>query len=190
MARRELSNTLKNLKFMQKTARREEKTEKEEEVKPAGNFVAVGAVKRKCVVIMEGDPQPGAIIGRMSFQSFNPSIDKLNEQASNIHQPEASATCSNNQTGKNPLRENGILEDGEYSEADKLDPEANGDHKRKQSDVVSEPQYPKKSPKNVQAGQQSSPSNHKGSFKQPKHEKLDWNVLRPPKFPNKNGERN
>jgi hypothetical protein len=27
------------------------------------------------VVIMEGDPHPGAINGRMSFQSFNPSID-------------------------------------------------------------------------------------------------------------------
>lgn len=27
------------------------------------------------VVIMEGDPHPGAIKGRMSFQSFNPSID-------------------------------------------------------------------------------------------------------------------
>ncbi|KAK0603853.1 hypothetical protein LWI29_009389 [Acer saccharum] len=190
MARRELSNTLKNLKFMQRAAPKEEKIEKEEEVKPAGNFVSPGAVKRKCVVIMEGDPQPGAIIGRMSFQSFNPSIDKLNGQASNVGQPEASATCSNNQTGKNPSRENGSLEDGECSEADKLHPEANGDHKRKQSEVVSEPQYPKKSPKNVQGGQQSSPSNHKGTFKQPKNEKLDWNVLRPPKFSNKKGDRN
>ena len=27
------------------------------------------------LVIMEGDPHPGAINGRMSFQSFNPSID-------------------------------------------------------------------------------------------------------------------
>ena len=27
------------------------------------------------VVVMEGDPHPGAIVGRMSFQSFNPSID-------------------------------------------------------------------------------------------------------------------
>lgn len=27
------------------------------------------------VVIIEGDPHPGAIKGRMSFQSFNPSID-------------------------------------------------------------------------------------------------------------------
>lgn len=27
------------------------------------------------VVIMEGDPHPGAVIGRMSFQSFNHSID-------------------------------------------------------------------------------------------------------------------
>lgn len=27
------------------------------------------------LVIMEGDPHPGAVVGRMSFQSFNPSID-------------------------------------------------------------------------------------------------------------------
>lgn len=27
------------------------------------------------VVIMEGDPHPGAAMGRMSFQSFNPSVD-------------------------------------------------------------------------------------------------------------------
>jgi len=27
------------------------------------------------VVIMEGDPHPGALKGRMSFQSFNPSVD-------------------------------------------------------------------------------------------------------------------
>ncbi|KAK9168407.1 hypothetical protein Syun_000547 [Stephania yunnanensis] len=34
---------------------------------------------------MEGNPPPGALKGRMSFQSFNPSIDKLNEEATNLH---------------------------------------------------------------------------------------------------------
>ncbi|XP_030956005.1 uncharacterized protein LOC115978122 isoform X2 [Quercus lobata] len=63
MAKRELSSTLRNLKFMQRAALREENTKKDEDVKPDG------------VVIMEGDPNPGAIKGRMSFQSFNPSID-------------------------------------------------------------------------------------------------------------------
>lgn len=66
----------------------------------------------------------------------------------------------------------------------------NGDLKRKQSEVESEQQNRNKSPKNDQAGQQSSPSSHKGSYKQPKREKLDWSVLRPPKFPNKKGEQN
>uniref|UniRef100_A0A453DXT7 Uncharacterized protein n=1 Tax=Aegilops tauschii subsp. strangulata TaxID=200361 RepID=A0A453DXT7_AEGTS len=32
-------------------------------------------VARKCVVVMEGNPLPGAVKGRMSFQNFNPSID-------------------------------------------------------------------------------------------------------------------
>lgn len=30
---------------------------------------------RCSVVLVEGDPHPGALKGRMSFQSFNPSID-------------------------------------------------------------------------------------------------------------------
>eukprot|EP00252_Welwitschia_mirabilis_P010191 TRINITY_DN2335_c0_g1_i3.p1 TRINITY_DN2335_c0_g1~~TRINITY_DN2335_c0_g1_i3.p1 ORF type:complete len:127 (+),score=33.13 TRINITY_DN2335_c0_g1_i3:452-832(+) len=30
---------------------------------------------------MESDPSPGAAIGRMSFQDFNPSIQKLNSEA-------------------------------------------------------------------------------------------------------------
>lgn len=86
-------------------------------------------------------------------------------------------------------RENGSSEDGaEFSKADKRD--ANGDLKRKQSEVHSEQQYPNKSPKNVQAGKQASPSDHKSSHKQAKREKLDWSVLRPPKFPNKNSEQN
>ncbi|EOY33994.1 Scarecrow-like transcription factor 11, putative isoform 2 [Theobroma cacao] len=71
MAKRELSSTLRGLKFMQRAAQREEKVKKEEEVNPEGS----NTITKKCVVIMEGDPHPGAIVGRMSFQSFNPSID-------------------------------------------------------------------------------------------------------------------
>ncbi|KAJ0720708.1 putative M-phase phosphoprotein [Helianthus annuus] len=52
------------------------------------------------MVVMEGDPSPGAIRGRMSFQSFNPSIDKLNEEASNPRQSEGDSMCSGNQGGK------------------------------------------------------------------------------------------
>ncbi|XP_030956004.1 uncharacterized protein LOC115978122 isoform X1 [Quercus lobata] len=75
MAKRELSSTLRNLKFMQRAALREENTKKDEDVKPDGYFCSPSTFNRKCVVIMEGDPNPGAIKGRMSFQSFNPSID-------------------------------------------------------------------------------------------------------------------
>ncbi|XP_061337917.1 uncharacterized protein LOC133284824 isoform X2 [Gastrolobium bilobum] len=96
MAKRELSNTLKNLKFMQRATLREEKTKKEEEVKPDVNF---GTTTRKCVVIMEGDPHPGALKGRMSFQSFNPSVDKLNEEEAILRQPAAETAISRNQNG-------------------------------------------------------------------------------------------
>ncbi|CAA3020408.1 M-phase phospho 6, partial [Olea europaea subsp. europaea] len=49
----------------------------------------------KCsVVIVEGDPHPVATSGWMSFLSFNPSIDKLNED----HQPEASTMNSGRQS--------------------------------------------------------------------------------------------
>ncbi|PKU68179.1 hypothetical protein MA16_Dca012848 [Dendrobium catenatum] len=50
----------------------------------------------KFIVIVEGDPHPGALRGRMSFQSFNPSIDKLNEEATTIHQSPASNTSNGN----------------------------------------------------------------------------------------------
>nr|KJB20050.1 hypothetical protein B456_003G130300 [Gossypium raimondii] len=70
---------------MQRAAQREDKVKKEE-VKPEES----SAITRKCVFIMEGDPHPGAVVGLMSFLSFNPSIDKLNEEASNACRPKAS----------------------------------------------------------------------------------------------------
>ncbi|KAM0860731.1 hypothetical protein ACQ4PT_046353 [Festuca glaucescens] len=100
-----LSSTLRNLKFMQRAAvaqKLEEKAdavvEMEAEVvlAPAANGGGVGSsvqVARKCVVVMEGNPHPGAVKGRMSFQNFNPSIDKLNDEASG--RPTQSASPSN-----------------------------------------------------------------------------------------------
>lgn len=39
---------------------------------PLGATPSTGeAVKPRCVVVYESDPQPGAFMGRMSFQSFN-----------------------------------------------------------------------------------------------------------------------
>ncbi|PQM38986.1 uncharacterized protein Pyn_39310 [Prunus yedoensis var. nudiflora] len=184
MAKRELSSTLRNLKFMQRATQREEK--KEEDVKPAGDFIFPASQIRKCMIIMEGDPHPGAIKGRMSFQSFNPSIDKLNEASANPCQP--AATSSGIQSEKGSFRENGSsMDEAECSNTDKLNCERDGDHKRKLSEVVSGKQYPNKSPKVDQGDQLSSPNKSKGSFKKPKGEKLDWNILRPTKNQNKRG---
>ncbi|KAG4972378.1 hypothetical protein AAZX31_13G319000 [Glycine max] len=178
MARRELSSTLKNLKFMQRAALREERTKKEEEVKPDVSVGTSTAVTRKCVVIMEGDPHPGAAKGRMSFQSFNPLVDKLNEEEARLHQPAAETTMSRNQNANANIRENrSPVEGPECGNMDKKIVEVNGNAKRKQSDY--EAQYPNKSPKNDHDDKHSSPSNSLGSFKKPSGDKLDWKVLRP-----------
>ncbi|XP_020223217.1 uncharacterized protein LOC109805529 [Cajanus cajan] len=180
MARRELSSTLKNLKFMQRASLREEKTKKEEEVKPDVSFGASTAVARKCVVIMEGDPHPGAFKGRMSFQSFNPSVDKLNEEEARLRQPAAEPTISRNQNTNVSLRGNSSSVEGSgCAEADKKSLDVNGNVKRKQSEVTCEAQYPNKSPKNDHDDKKSLPSNSLGSFKKPSGDKLDWSVLRP-----------
>ncbi|KAJ6984450.1 hypothetical protein NC653_022655 [Populus alba x Populus x berolinensis] len=183
MAKRELSSTLKNLKFMQRAVQREEKTKKQgEEVKPDGNFFSLVPLRS----VMEGDPHPGAVLGRMSFQSFNPSVDKLNEAAAN-EASDARASTSSHQSGRTSFRENESSPDGvECSNTAKPSSEVNGDHKRKQSEVASEIQHQNKSPKMVQDGHQSSPNSSKGSFKQPKRGKLDWNVLRPKSQHNQN----
>ncbi|XP_061368488.1 uncharacterized protein LOC133311449 [Gastrolobium bilobum] len=179
MARRELSSTLKNLKFMQRAALREERTKKEDDVKPARNFPINSNVTRKCVVIIEGDPHPSALKGRMSFQSFNPSVDKLNdEEEARLGQPAAETTISRNQSGNVCFRENSSLVEGpECSNLDKKKSEVNGNVKRKQVELNCEAQYPNKLPKNDQGNRQSSPKN----FNKPMGDKLDWNVLRPSK---------
>lgn len=181
MARRELSSTLKNLKFMQRGALREDKSEKEvEEVIPDGNFPSAGALK-KCTVILEGDPCPGAMKGRMSFQSFNPSIDKLNEEGTSLYpksQPEASTPSSGNPNGRASDRENGSTNyESENMKLNSIKNDENGELKRKQPGVDS----PNESQKNVQGGEEASPGDSRSSYRKPKREKLDWNVLRPPK---------
>ncbi|KAL1298476.1 hypothetical protein HN51_042830 [Arachis hypogaea] len=168
MAKRELSSTLRNLKFMQRAALREEKTKKEE-LQP--DLAATTTVTRRCVVIMEGDPHPGAARGRMSFQSFNPSVDKLNEEEAKLQQPAAETNISRNQSGNESFRENNSTTEGSER--------VNGNGKRKQSEVNCEEQFPNKSPKNDDdVDNQSTPKNSLGSFRKPNVDKLDWNVLR------------
>ncbi|KAG2371303.1 uncharacterized protein HKW66_Vig0214770 [Vigna angularis] len=194
MARRELSSTLKNLKFMQRAAVREEKTKREEDIKPDVSIITTPTtVTRKWhlffsqkpfiityVVIMEGDPHPGALKGRMSFQSFNPSVDKLNEEEARLRQPAAETTVSRNQNASVSVRENNFsVESPESVNVNKKNVEVNGNVKRKQSEVVSEAQYPNKSPKSDHDDKKSLPSSSLGTFKKPGGDKLDWNVLRP-----------
>ncbi|GAU17312.1 hypothetical protein TSUD_110290 [Trifolium subterraneum] len=180
MAKRELSSVLKNLKFMQRAAAREEKPEKvEEEVKHDASFGSIPTVSRKCVVIVEGDPRPGAFKGRMSFQSFNPTVDKLNEEEVRLNQPVAKTTISSNQNANVSVRENTSSAEGtDSAKRNKKSYEVNGNGKRIQNEV-NEAQYPNKSPKNDQGNKHSSPSSSLGSFKKPPSgDKLDWNVLR------------
>ncbi|KAL8089678.1 uncharacterized protein LOC141698485 [Apium graveolens] len=188
MAKREMSSTLKNLKFMQRATQREEISKKVEEevvVVPDGNFPA-SSIPRKCVVIVEGDPHPGATRGRMSFLSFNPSVDKLNGEAANTQQPEGSSTTSSNHGGISN-RENGSGQGGsETLKIDGNDSNSSEDLKRKYAEVTPEVSNPDESPHNNRRDQ--APTPHGRNFnKQQKRGKLDWNVLRPPKPQNRRG---
>lgn len=164
---------------MQRAALREGKPKKEEEVIPDGNFPSSSAPKR-CVVIMEGDPHPGPIKGRMSFQGFNPSIDKLSEEASKPRsQGSASAACSSETSELSTKRENGTSQCGlENPDLDDSYDDPSEDLKWKQDDTSSEAQYSNKSHKRVLDDPSSSSSNNQKS-KTP--HRLDWSVLKPPK---------
>lgn len=170
---------------MQRATQREEIATKVEEVIPDGNFPS-SSIPRKCVVIMEGDPHPGATKGRMSFLSFNPSVDKLNGEVADTHR-EGSSASSDNQGGGISNRDNGsALGGSETPKIDKNYSDANEDLKRKQAEVVTEVSYPNKSPKKNQGDQASTPRG-RTSCKLQKREKLDWNVLRPPKPQSRRG---
>lgn len=183
MAKRELSGTLRNLKFMQRAAVREEKSKKAEEVIPDGNFPSSSAPKR-CVVIMEGNPHPGAIKGRMSFQGFNPSIDKLSEETSKPR-PEGSGAASSETSEMISKREKGTSQCGlENSDLDDSYDHPNEGLKWKQDHTSSEAQYSNKSHKRVLDDSTSSPSSSRKS-KMP--HRLDWSVLKPPRSQKRRG---
>ncbi|XP_013611821.1 PREDICTED: uncharacterized protein LOC106318406 [Brassica oleracea var. oleracea] len=162
MAKREISSTLRNLKFMQRSALKEEKKKKkiDDDDDDNANFTpSPGSVSKKCVVITDWDPQPRALLGRLSFQSFNPSIEKLNEEESITGgKTDASPTGSSGNGGRMSFSEPKV----ETSQ------ETNGDLKRKQSQegVSEEQKHPSKSPR---SSDKPSPSNKKGNgFKKPK----------------------
>ncbi|KAJ0962376.1 hypothetical protein J5N97_030204 [Dioscorea zingiberensis] len=165
---------------MQRASLKESKPDEDEvKLKPDESF---------CVVIMEGDPHPGALKGRMSFQSFNPQIEKLNEEAANNQQKQAYFASSEHQNNIISERSNGpeSVTMSENSKVGKPIKEPDVDLKRKQPETETPP------PHNSQKGitrddesQSSSQNQRKNSHKQNKREKLDWNVLRPPKVQSK-----
>ncbi|CAH8386409.1 unnamed protein product [Eruca vesicaria subsp. sativa] len=170
MAKREISSTLRNLKFMQRSALKEEKKKIDEE--PNESFSSLGGVAKKCVVMTDWDPQPVALLGRMSFQSFNPSIEKLNEEAISGRETDASSTSSSSNGGRMSFSE------------PRVEPsrETNGELKRKKSE---EQNHPSKSPR---SSDKPSSSKKKGGdgFKKPKSRKEAWSVMKPPKQPQTN----
>ncbi|XP_031484825.1 uncharacterized protein LOC116253959 [Nymphaea colorata] len=175
MAKRELSSTLRNLKFMQRATRKEEAAKKDEE-KPIHSTTQ----NRKCIVIMEGDPHPGALKGRMSFQSFNPFVDKLNEEA------EGRSQSQHHDASKAELstdRGNGAPESESDPNIARTDSESDDEHKTKkpkvEMDMVNESQF-------TRSAGHSKPSNNKaGTSKQQSQGRFDWKVLRPPTGQNK-----
>ncbi|NP_001144708.2 hypothetical protein Zm00014a_027723 [Zea mays] len=189
-AKREISSTLRNLKFMQRGAaaqKAEEKAEvevQEEEVvmAPSGGFASSAQVVRKCIVIMEGNPHPGAIKGRMSFQNFNPSIDKLNEEARGDQQTESASPSNCDQDNANSSRGNEVpasrCRDFGIPSSESI---SLNELKRKEPDLDMETPASYKEPKTNVGGRSSSQSNGRGSHKSNKREKLDFNHLRPKK---------
>ncbi|KAJ4875143.1 scarecrow-like transcription factor 11 (SCL11) [Raphanus sativus] len=156
MAKREISSTLRNLKFMQRSALKEEDKKKKIDEPNANLTPSPSCVKKKCVVITDWDPQPGTLLGRLSFHSFNPSIQKLNEEAISGQKTDASPTCSSSNGGRMSFSESKV----------ETSAETNGDLKRKQSE---EQNHPTKSPR---SNDKPSPSNKQGyGFKKPKSRK-------------------
>uniref|UniRef100_A0A0D9UWN7 M-phase phosphoprotein 6 n=1 Tax=Leersia perrieri TaxID=77586 RepID=A0A0D9UWN7_9ORYZ len=195
-AKRELSSTLRNLKFMQRAAVAQKVEEKKPEVveeKAAAEVVTVVSgglgssvnVARKCVVIMEGNPHPGAVKGRMSFLNFNPSIDKLTQDATGGRQSQSASPSDHHQDDANSSRTDEVprtrFSDFNIDNSESI---SLNELKRKQPelDMETPPSHrmPKTTGKSVD-GDSTSQSNGRGSHKSNKREKLDWNLLRPRK---------
>ncbi|CAM0878666.1 unnamed protein product [Alopecurus aequalis] len=197
-AKKGLSSTLRNLKFMQRAAvaqKLEEKADVEVEMEPAAaevvmtpaaNGGGVGSsvqVTRKCVVVMEGNPHPGAVKGRMSFQNFNPAIDKLNDEASG--RPSESASPSNShQDSANTTRTDDVSAASRFRDfnIDTSESISLNELKRKEPELDMETPPSRRQLKPVGHsgdGQSSSQRHGFGSRKKSnKREKLDYNLLR------------
>ncbi|KAJ7566443.1 hypothetical protein O6H91_02G103400 [Diphasiastrum complanatum] len=92
MKTQSMSSGLLQMKFMQRARMQDEVAKQSEKNELQGDspqwvmpMKSNTGSQNKCVVIMEGDPKPGALSGRMSFQQFNPSVDRLVEEAEGTH---------------------------------------------------------------------------------------------------------
>jgi len=179
MSKRELSSTIKNLKFMQRARQKEELVKKEEEVIPptSGN--------RKCVVIMEGDPTPGAVIGRMSFQNCNPSIDKLKDEAEESDKHGIPSTSTADRNGMGIDREHGMSNNRNGGLKQSRENDGSEDFQRKklkietQADTDTQSSYQSPTNSITNNGGQSSTLRGRTTNQQGR-DKLDWRLLRPP----------
>lgn len=179
MSKRELSSTIKNLKFMQRARQKEELVKKEEEVIPptTGN--------RKCVVIMEGDPTPGAVIGRMSFQNCNPSIDKLKDDAEESDNHRIPSTSTADRNGMDIDREHGMSNYRNGGLKQSRENDGSEDFQRKklkletQADTDTQSSYQSPTNSITNNGGQSSTLRVRTTNQQGR-DKLDWRLLRPP----------
>lgn len=178
MAKRELSSTLRNLKFMQRSRQKEESVKKEQEeqvISPKGGNL-------KCVVMMEADPMPGAAIGRMSFQNFNPCIDKLNDEAEGIDDKRnVSTTCTADRNRMNTDRDNEVSPYGkdDFNKNQENDDSEDLQSKKLKGEADAQSSYwsPTNSARD-NLGQSSSVEGRKTS--QQECCKMDWKQLRPP----------
>lgn len=179
MSKRELSSTIKNLKFMQRARQKEELVKKEEEVIPptTGN--------RKCVVIMEGDPTPGAVIGRMSFQNCNPSIDKLKDDTEESDNHRIPSTSTADRNGMDIDREHGMSNNRNGGLKQSRENDGSEDFQRKklkletQADTDTQSSYQSPTNSITNNGGQSSTLRVRTTNQQGR-DKLDWRLLRPP----------
>lgn len=179
MSKRELSSTIKNLKFMQRARQKEELVKKEEEVIPptTGN--------RKCVVIMEGDPMPGAVIGRMSFQNCNPSIDKLKDDTEESDNHRIPSTSTADRNGMDIDREHGMSNNRNGGLKQSRENDGSEDFQRKklkletQADTDTQSSYQSPTNSITNNGGQSSTLRVRTTNQQGR-DKLDWRLLRPP----------
>lgn len=166
---------------MQRARQKEELVKKEEEEQ----VIAPTSGNKKCVVIMEGDPTPGAAIGRMSFQNCNPSIEKLKDEADDSVKHRKPTTSTADRNGMDIDRDNGASHERNGGFKKNRENDDSEDLQRKKLKVEAEADADSQSsylsPTNSiinNVGQSSTFRGRKTSHQG--RGKLDWRHLRPP----------